>query len=166
MVDASPTGYGVIRTPASVDELREEACLAGYGGWTLEGERALEEAGHLSDGITSRDIAQLPLVPLPRRIRAFRIGCFMMGPRRDRDVEDFATRFGARLGCLILVENRDMTEGIKDMNFLVSKNLDREFRLVAQGYYDFVMIRVTTGSWSRKSGRSSLELRAGGTRVQ
>ena len=54
----------------------------------------------------------------------------MMGGRRERDVEDFATQLGARLGCLILVENRDLSEDPRDADFLQKRNRDWEMRLI------------------------------------
>ena len=42
MCDSSPTGYAVIRTEASVEELRSEAGLGVYGGWSVGLDREVD----------------------------------------------------------------------------------------------------------------------------
>ena len=53
----------------AIEEARQEASLGGYGGWTVEAQRALEKAEAGSSSDMDRAISKLPLVPLPPRVK-------------------------------------------------------------------------------------------------
>ncbi len=117
MTDASPSGYGVLVTAAKVEELRQEAPLGGYGGWTLQADRIFEELERDPEQQLAQAVQRLPLVPLPRSLRSFRIATYFLGLRQEGDIEDFLTKMMARLGCLALVDHKDLAEGGTAMDF-------------------------------------------------
>jgi hypothetical protein len=153
MSDSSPSGYAVIRTEAEEEELQIESALAGYGGWSVEGDYEVATALEGHDPEIVDAVQKLPKVPLPRRLRVFRVGVFFCGVRSVQDIEDFLTDAVGRTGAMVLVDNHDLREGGRTMDFGLEANRQRELSRVQDGVYGLVVLRIPGVSWDRPSLR-------------
>lgn len=149
MCDASPTGYAVIRAPAGEEELRAEAGLGVYGGWSVSLDRAIDEAcGVVIDALPE----ELPELWVDGRSLFYRLAYFLGGVRAEGDLEDVLTELAAQDGSCVGVEYLDPRVDPVTCDFLQRLNCDRELEKFRAGWYQMMVGWVPRATWAPSFG--------------
>ena len=158
MLDSSDIGYGVVKSSASLPELREEAQFCEMRSWAvclednyskLEEAQWTESPSEWSETVDDLAQAARPEPPLcPQARRSFRLLHLFSGYRRREDLEWWARVIADQLEINIEIFSIDLA--INPKADLTNKDfLEKLSSLCREGFFHAIMAAPPCTTWSR-----------------